>query len=233
MLSSIKSYAKDFTHLIFPHHCEGCGTDVLNDDDLLCAKCLHELPATNYFSSANNPVEKIFYGRCNIVSAAAAFYFTKNSLLQHLLIQLKYKSNKEVGYFLGRLMALQMQQSNKFNCIDALVPLPLNPKKESKRGYNQAALICEGITEILQIPILYNAVERVVFTETQTKQDRIHRWQNMENVFAIQNLASIQNKHILLVDDVVTTGATLEACANAILQNTNTKLSIATVAYTI
>ncbi|MBS1626501.1 MAG: ComF family protein [Bacteroidetes bacterium] len=229
----MQSYIKDFTHLIFPHHCEGCGTDVLNNDDLLCAKCLHELPATNYFFSSNNPVEKTFYGRCNITSAASAFYFTKNSLLQHLLIQLKYKGNKEVGYFLGKLMGLQIQQSGRFNCIDALIPLPLNPKKESKRGYNQAALLCEGIAEVLKISVVYNAVERVVFTETQTKQNRIHRWQNMENVFAIKDITSIQNKHILLVDDVITTGATLEACANSILQKSNAKVSIATAAYTI
>ncbi|MBA4196901.1 MAG: ComF family protein [Chitinophaga sp.] len=233
MLSTLQSYIKDFTHLIFPHHCEGCGTDVLNDEDLLCAKCLHELPVTNYFSSHGNPVEKIFYGRCKIESAASAFYFTKDSLLQHLLVQLKYKSNKEVGYFLGKLAGLQMQQSNRFKNIDALVPLPLNPKKESKRGYNQAAIICDGMAEVLQIPVLNNAVERVLFTETQTKQDRIHRWQNMENVFAIKDLTGMQGNHILLVDDVVTTGATLEACANAILKNKNVKVSIATVAYTI
>jgi ComF family protein len=233
MLSSIQSYLNDFSHLIFPHNCEGCGTDVLNDDELLCAKCAHQLPTTNFFASPDNPVEKIFYGRLNLVAAASAYYFTKDSLLQHLLIQLKYKNNKDVGFYLGKMMGQMLNESERFKDVDALIPLPLNPKKEQKRGYNQAAIICDGIAAIWNKPVVKSAVVRTLFTETQTQQDRIHRWQNMEGVFAVEDEKAINNKHILLVDDVVTTGATLEACGSAILKIANTKLSIATVAYTI
>jgi ComF family protein len=233
MLQAISTYTKSLIHFIFPHQCEGCGTDILNEKDLLCTKCLHQLPATNFFLLPNNPVEKIFYGRTAIEHAAAAYYFTKESLLQHLLIQLKYRNNKNAGIALGNQVGFLLNKANRFATIDVLVPLPLNPKKESKRGYNQATAICEGITTIFNKPIILNAVERILFTETQTKQDRTHRWQNMQHVFAVKNRTAIEGKHILLVDDVVTTGATLEACAAVMNELPNTKVSIATVAYTI
>ena len=233
MLQKLKSYLNDFSHLLYPHNCEGCGTDVLNDDAILCTKCLFDLPETNFTNTKNNPVEKIFYGRLNIIAATAAYYFTKNSLLQHLMIQLKYRNNKDIGFFLGKQLGYQLQESERFNDVDVLVPLPLNPKKEKKRGYNQAMIICEGIASVWQKPVLKNALIRTQFTETQTQQDRIHRWQNMQHVFAVADKNSLQDKHVLLVDDVITTGATLEACGNTIVNIPNTQLSIATLAWTI
>jgi len=233
VLQKLKSYLNDFSHLLYPHNCEGCGTDVLNDDAILCTKCLFDLPETNFTNTKNNPVEKIFYGRLNIIAATAAYYFTKNSLLQHLMIQLKYRNNKDIGFFLGKQLGYQLQESERFNDVDVLVPLPLNPKKEKKRGYNQAMIICEGIASVWQKPVLKNALIRTQFTETQTQQDRIHRWQNMQHVFAMADKNSLQGKHVLLVDDVITTGATLEACGNTIVNIPNTQLSIATLAWTI
>ena len=233
MLQKLKSYLNDFSHLLYPHNCEGCGTDVLNDDAILCTKCLFNLPETNFTNTKNNPVEKIFYGRLNIIAATAAYYFTKNSLLQHLMIQLKYRNNKDVGFFLGKQLGYQLKESERFNDVDVLVPLPLNPKKEKKRGYNQAMIICEGIASVWQKPVLKNTLIRTQFTETQTQQDRIHRWQNMQHVFAMADKNSLQGKHVLLVDDVITTGATLEACGTTIVNIPNTQLSIATLAWTI
>ena len=233
MLQKLKSYLNDFSHLLYPQNCEGCGTDVLNDDAILCIKCLFDLPETNFTNTKDNPVEKIFYGRLNIIAATAAYYFTKDSLLQHLMIQLKYRNNKDVGFFLGKQLGYQLQESERFNDVDVLVPLPLNPKKEKKRGYNQAMIICEGIASVWQKPVLKNALIRTQFTETQTQQDRIHRWQNMQHVFAVADKNSLQDKHVLLVDDVITTGATLEACGTTILNILNTQLSIATLAWTI
>ncbi len=233
MKNLISNISSSISHLLFPHNCLGCATDVLNDDDLICARCLTELPSTNFFSSTDNPIEKIFYGRMKIEHAAAGFYFTKDSLMQHLLVQLKYKSNREVGVYLGKLIGYQLMQSNRFNDVEALIPLPLNTKKEFKRGYNQSMVICEGIAKVWQKPILKDAVVRTVFTETQTHENRINRWQNMDGVFAVMNPSAIENKHILLVDDVVTTGATLEACGSMMLQTINTKLSIACVACTV
>jgi ComF family protein len=233
MISTFKSYVNNFSHLFFPHHCEGCGTDILQDDELLCTKCSLELPETNFINAENNPIEKIFYGRINITHAASAFYFTKDSVLQRLLIQLKYKKNQQAGIYLGKKIGEQLKSSERFNDIDVIIPLPLNPKKEFKRGYNQAKIICDGMVSVWNKPIINNAVVRTHFTETQTHQDRIHRWQNMQSVFNISRPKALINKHILLIDDVITTGATLEACAAAILKVPGTKLSIATVAYTI
>jgi ComF family protein len=232
MLSS-KKYLADFLHLFYPHNCEGCGSDVLYDTQFLCARCLHRLPETGFFLKPFNPVEKLFYGRSDIRHAGAAYYFTKDSLLQHLLIQLKYKSNKEAGYFLGRMMGYTFLNSNRFEDVDLLIPLPLNHKKEQMRGYNQAELICNGIQEVWKKQVLKDAVIRTRFTETQTRQNRIGRWQNMDGVFAVAQPAELQNRHILLVDDVITTGATLEACGSVIQEIQGTVLSIAAAGYTI
>ncbi len=232
MLSVSQKHLASFLHLFYPHNCEGCGSDILYESQFLCARCMQRLPATGFFLQPHNPVEKLFYGRVNISHAGAMYYFTKHSLLQHILVQLKYKNNKEAGYFLGRMMALALKESDRFSDVAALVPLPLNTKKEQIRGYNQATVICEGIRNNWQKPVLENAVSRIRFTETQTKQNRISRWQNMEGVFEVTDPDSLKNKHILLVDDVITTGATLEACGAALLKIEGVRLSIATAAYT-
>ena len=234
MVQKFVSVLKDFTHLFLPHYClAGCGNDELDADEQLCFQCIQSLPETGFFNSFDNPVEKIFFGRTKIQHAGAAYYFTKDSLLQYLIKQLKYRNNKEIGYALGRLVGLQLLDSERFSSIDALIPLPLNSKKEALRGYNQAAIICEGIASVLQKPILTKAVKRIYFTETQTKQNRLQRWQSMQHVFTVKNKELLRNKHILLVDDIVTTGATLEACASVMNEVENCVVSIATVAYTI
>ncbi len=233
MKTLLQNISNSVSHLLFPHNCLGCATDVLNQKDLLCAKCITDLPETNFAAAANNPIEKTFSGRIKVEHATTGFYFTKQSLLQHLMVQLKYKNNRDVGLYLGKLLGYQLLQSNRFNDVEALIPLPLNDKKEYKRGYNQAEIICKGIAEVFEKPIIKNAIVRKVFTQTQTHENRISRWQNMEGVFALANEKAIAGKHVLLVDDVVTTGATLESCGAEILKASNTKLSIACVAFTI
>ncbi len=233
MKKHLAYFVSDILHLFYPHHCTGCGSDIVYNEQLLCAKCIHRLPHTGFFDKAANPVEKVFYGRVHAEAAAAAFYFTKQSLVQHLLVQLKYKGNREAGYFLGRQMGYLLSASARFTGVDYIIPLPLNRKKEQLRGYNQAALISEGIADTWQKPMLSSVVERTRFTETQTQQNRISRWQNMEQVFAVTDAAKIAGKHILLVDDVVTTGATLEACAAKLLAVSGTRVSIAAAAYTL
>jgi len=229
----VKNYLEDFLHLFFPHNCIGCGTDILNNEDALCVHCLTQLPETGFLSKAGNPVEKIFYGRLPIQHAGSAFYFNKGSLLQHLIIQLKYRANQTAGMYLGKILGNLIREANRFDDIDVIVPLPLNEKKLFTRGYNQASLLAKGIAEVLQKPVIENAVERIQFTETQTHKNRITRWQTMEGAFKVVNESLLKNKHILLVDDIVTTGTTLESCSNAVLQAENTKLSICTLAYTI
>lgn len=230
MLNANKWFT-DFSHLFYPHICVGCGSDLLEEHQPVCLHCYSNLPETGFFALQNNPIEKIFYGRLNVSSAAAGYYFTKSAVLQRLIHQLKYNGNRDVGYQLGQWLGLQLKNSGRFTSVDALVPLPLFPDKEKKRGYNQATILCEGMADIIQVPVINNLVERKRFTDTQTKKGRSERWANVEGSFAINNTAEMSNKHLLLIDDVITTGATLEACGQAILQAPATQLSIATLAW--
>jgi ComF family protein len=191
------------------------------------------LPLTNFHFHANNPVEKHFWGRLPVTGATSLCHFTTGSLIQHLLHQLKYKGNKDAGYFLGRMMGKALNESGRFSNIDALVPLPLYTARQRKRGYNQSAVLCNGIAGLMQLPVITDAVIRLAATETQTRKTRIERWRNMEGKFEVIKPAAIAGKHVLLVDDVVTTGATLEACGHALLKAEGVKLSIATLAYTV
>ncbi len=231
-MQKIQSSLKDFVHLFFPHICTACATDILDTHHQLCLRCLSELPVTNFFSQPGNPVEKIFYGRTQIENGGAGYFFTKDSLLETLIYELKYKGNKDIGFYLGQLLAKFLSNS-RFNEAEVLVPLPLNAKREKKRGYNQATALCNGIASVWKKPVIDKAVVRKVYTETQTRRGRITRWENMDGVFAVADAAALANKHILLVDDVITTGASLEACGSEILKVSNTALSIATLAYTV
>jgi ComF family protein len=227
----LKEIKESLFHLAFPHVCTGCGSDLLSQQTMLCMHCITAMPDTNFHLHAANVVEKKFWGRLNLKAATAQYYFTKESLMQHLMHQLKYKGNKSLGIFLGRMMAESIINSDRFADVDALIPLPLFKSKERKRGYNQATLLCEGMAEIMQVPVIKNAVGRNQHTETQTKKNRIERWQNIDGKFELQNQEMIAGKHLLLVDDVVTTGATLEACGQVLLQSSISNLSIATLCY--
>jgi ComF family protein len=217
-------------HLLFPHICSGCGSDIISAESALCMHCLNELPETGFEKHPGNPVEKIFWGRLPLKAATAQLYFTKESLLQSLMHQFKYKGNKELGLQLGRIIGEQLRRSGRFEA-DALVPLPLFPAREKRRGYNQAVVLCEGIAERLDIPVLDKIISRPQHTETQTKKGRIERWKNIEGKFTLLRPEAAQNKHLLLVDDVVTTGATLEACGTELLKAENARLSLATLCF--
>lgn len=225
---SVKEIKDAVLHLLFPHVCSGCGNDIVSQESMLCMRCIDAMPETNFELHPNNPVEKLFWGRLQLTEATAQFYFTKESLMQHLMHQFKYKGNKELGMQLGRIMGEQIKKSGRFE-VDALIPLPLFPRKEKRRGYNQATVLCQGMAEAMKIPVLDKVVVRPQHTETQTKKGRIERWKNMEGKFVLTNPDAIRNKHLLLVDDVVTTGATLEACGIELLTAENVKLSVATL----
>jgi ComF family protein len=223
-----KEIKNSILQFVFPHVCSGCGSDLLSVESSLCLHCIDALPETNFAKHPNNPVEKIFWGRLSLLSAASSFYFTKESLVQKLMHQFKYKNNRDLGVQLGRLMGKHIIQSDRFPA-DALIPLPLFPGKEKRRGYNQALLLCEGIAESLKVPVLTDVITRPEHTETQTKKGRVERWKNMDGKFLLIKPEAINNKHLLLVDDVVTTGATLEACGNELLKADNVSLSLATL----
>lgn len=231
MIAQIKNIVNSTLHLFYPHICTGCGSDLLEADNLLCLKCIHDLPHTGFADLPNNPVEKYFWGRIPLTAAYSQFYFSKEFLVQHLIHQLKYKSDTEIGFYLGEMMGKTLLHSNRFSSIDALIPLPLYADKEHKRGYNQAAVICNGISAVMNVPVLNGAVIRQKNTETQTRKHRTERWENVKQSFNVVKEKELAGKHLLLVDDVVTTGATLEACGQVILEASGVKLSIATLAY--
>ncbi len=221
----------DALHLFYPHNCMGCGSDLLSKDNLLCIHCIDELPHTHFAKHENNFIERIFTGRIPVKAAHSEFYFSKGQLVQQLIHQLKYNGNKEIGHWLGTLMGNSLLESSRFSNIDYLVPLPLFPDKEFKRGYNQAGIICNGVAAAMQIPVLAKNIIRQRSTETQTRKHRAERWQNVDGSFAIMKPADLIGKNILLIDDVITTGASIEACGQAILQVNSTTLSIAALAH--
>ena len=228
-MPSLKTLFQSAAHLFYPHICTGCGSDLLRSDHLLCLHCIHELPHTGFETYPNNPIERIFVGRLKIVAAHAGFHFSKGELMQTLVHDFKYKGNKDIGIYLSKMMAEKMVESNRFKNIDYLIPLPLNAEKEYKRGFNQAKIICEGMGEVMNVPVLDKNVIRIHFTETQTKKHRTERWENVAESFKVFNPEQLINKHILLVDDVITTGATLEACAQKMISIEGIKISIATL----
>jgi ComF family protein len=218
-------------HLFYPHVCTGCGSDLLQEVNQLCLQCINHLPQTNFATHANNPIEKIFWGRIPIAAAHSQFYFEKESLVQHLIHQLKYKNNTAIGIYMGELMGKTLLNSNRFSNIDYLIPLPLFADKERKRGYNQAKIICDGLSTVMNVPVITGNVNRQRFTQTQTRKHRNERWENVEGSFVIKNPAALKGKNILLVDDVITTGATLEACGSLLTQTEGVQLYIATLAH--
>jgi ComF family protein len=224
----LREIKDSFLQLLFPHVCSGCGSDRLSKESVLCMRCIDAMPETNFELYAGNPVEKKFWGQLQLEQATAQYYFSRESLMQQLMHQFKYRGNKELAFQLGKMMGESLKKSNRFP-VDALIPLPLFPAKEKRRGYNQATVLCEGIAETLRVPVLKDAVIRSQHTDTQTRKGRIERWQNMQGKFVLAKPAMVENKQLLLVDDVVTTGATLEACGSVLLEAANVKLSIATL----
>lgn len=230
---NLASGIQDLVHLFFPQVCPGCGSDLPFGKHPICLRCITALPSTHFFELPGNPVEKKFYGRLHLQNAASAWYFTKHSLLQHLIHRLKYRGDQNLGLYMGRLMGEMISASHHYSGIDIIIPLPLNKRRERSRGYNQAATISRGIASSWPRPVIEDAVVRKTYTETQTHYGRLSRWKNMDGVFDVSDPEKIAGKHILLVDDVVTTGASLEACGGEILKVEGTSLSVATLAFTI
>lgn len=217
--------------LIFPRICPGCGKDISGlSAQPVCLFCLDALPHTGFACLEENPVEKIFRGRIGLRSAHSEFYYSGDSVIRTLIHRLKYKGDRETGVFLGNLLGNSLRDCGRFSEVELLIPLPLYPDKEYKRGYNQSALICEGISQVMKIPVVNNAMTRKRNTSTQTRKHRTERWTNVENSFCVTEAEKLHHKHVLLVDDVVTTGASLEACAMLLEKLPVGSLSIATVA---
>lgn len=230
-MKPLSNILEDALQLFYPHVCVGCGDDLHGKLQLICFNCMQQLPHTDFAKMPDNQIEHIFYGRAKLQSACSIFYFSKGQIIQQLIHQLKYKGNQEIGIYLGKLMGDQLLNSGRFKNIDAIIPLPMHPDKQRKRGYNQAEVLAKGISQKINVPLLNDIVVRSKTTTTQTNKQRVERWTNVDGTFIIQKQSSIMGKNILLVDDVITTGATLEACSYAILSVEKTTLSIAVLAH--
>lgn len=230
---SFKEIASSLSHIFYPHVCRGCGSDLIESHQLLCLHCIADLPLTDFASHASNPLEKTFWGRIHFDSAMSLLYFTPRSLTQQLVHQIKYKGQQKLALYLGNLMGETICRSGRFNNIDLIIPLPLYTSRQKERGYNQATLLSDGIAEIINAPVRENSMLRVHASTTQTRKSRTERWQNVNGLFMLKQDTDLAGKNILLVDDVITTGATIDACASVINKISGTKLNIATLAYAL
>ncbi|WP_244214209.1 ComF family protein [Pedobacter jejuensis] len=229
--SSFKHWGNDLIGLLFPNFCNACGIPLFQNEKIICTKCLYDLPFTDYHIHAENRVAKQLWGRLPLNAAMAMLYFRKGAKVQNLIHSLKYNSKTDVGIFLGNMLGERLKISPVYNDIDLIIPVPLHHKKLRLRGYNQSSYIAEGIAEKMDVLFDESVLIRAISTESQTKKSRYSRYENMKAVFKTNNAQSIIGKHILLVDDVITTGATLEACANALIENGASKVSIAALAF--
>jgi ComF family protein len=226
----LKTFLRDFFHLVYPAYCAGCSKPLIPQEEVVCLNCMMHLPKTNFHKEEENPVEKLFYGRVNLYSGTAGYYFHKGDTIQKLLHQLKYKNRPEIGFLLGKEMSTDWKESAGFSTVDCIIPIPLHPKKQKTRGYNQAEKIAEGIAQNFKVELNTSSLLRNVFTETQTKKTHYERWQNVSSAFVLHNPEMFQNKHVLIVDDVLTTGATMEAALQHFTSVKNIKISVAVVA---
>ncbi|WP_259068453.1 ComF family protein [Mucilaginibacter sp. X4EP1] len=226
-----RSYLSDFVSLLFPELCAACRESLLANEHLICTACIYNLPYTNFHLQADNIVARQFWGKIPLEAAYALFYFNKGGKIQNLMHQFKYKGVKQIGNLLGSLAGEQLVKNDIFSNVDFIIPVPLHKKRLQQRGYNQSACFAEGLAEKLNALAEIDNLVRSKATETQTHKSRFERFENMLEVFSVKAPGKLINKHVLLVDDVVTTGSTLEACGACLLKIPGLKLSIATIAY--
>lgn len=221
---------KDVFHLFFPNLCEACSAALYAGEEMVCLRCRSQLPKTDFALHTENIVARLFWGRVKLEKAAATYFFNKGTRIQHLLHALKYKNRPDVGVLLGRWMFEEMNRNAWLENVDVLVPVPLHPDKEKHRGYNQAAILGRGFSLASAIPLEEKVLAKVENKGSQTRLSRTERWENAKQSFCLAMDEPVQGKHVLLIDDVITTGATLEACANVLIEEANCRVSVLSVA---
>ena len=223
---------KNLLNLFFPKVCFACHLILGDGESMICTDCRHKLPVTNYHFTGDKTVEKVFYGRVDIKRATALFQFQKKGLVQQLLHNLKYRGYEQIGTSLGRWLGNELEESQAFQHIDMVIPVPLHKSKLRKRGFNQVAKFGKEIAQVLNAKYVDDVLIKTTSTSTQVFRKRLARWSEDASIFKVQNPEVIKGKHILLVDDIITTGATLERCCNTIKKECETEISIAAMAIT-
>lgn len=230
-MGALGKYLNDFGSLFFPDICQACGTTLSQKENHFCTSCLHHLPYTNFHLDADNRLAKQFWGRVNIDSAAAFLYFNKGGHVQNIMHQLKYNNQPQVGIAVGELYGRELKETAAFKKPQAIIPVPLHPHKLEKRGYNQSEQFAIGLSEVLNIPVYTDILSRNAERESQAAKNRSSRFENMQRVFtASPNAENLE--HVFLVDDTITTGATLEACVIALQEIGINKVQILGIAFT-
>lgn len=230
MNSILGTWFLSFFQLFFPRQCATCSKILQEGEEVLCLKCNMDMPRTNYHCVKDNPVERMFWGRFPLERATSYFFYRKGSDFRHILHQLKYGGRKDYGETMGRFMAAELMLTDFFREVDVIVPVPLHPRKQQKRGYNQSECIARGISAVTGIGIDTSTVVRTKHTETQTRKFTYERWENVEGIFLLRQPGHFTGKHILIIDDVLTTGATITACADAFQGVEGVRISILTLA---
>ena len=229
----------DLLNLFFPRLCLLCHAPLVEGEAHICLECLYNLPRTRFADYTDNAVAQLFIGKIPFQSATAPFYFEKGGRMQTIIHTLKYHDNKELGYYLGRLAAQELIQKEKQfftpkegTPVDILLPIPLHPHKQRKRGYNQAEWIARGISSVRNLPIDTTSVRRMKENETQTDKQLYERWENVQDIFSLADPYTLQGKHVLLVDDVITSGSTIISCVETLLKIEDIQISIVGIAVT-
>jgi ComF family protein len=225
-----KTYFNALRDLIYPPSCPGCGSALLRGESAICITCQIDLPLNPYFSQQNNEVMQVFSGRLPLQTANALLYFNKSGIAQGLIHSLKYEDNEAIGEYLGNMLGRKLKDTLPLS-VDIILPVPLHPTKQEARGYNQCHSIARGLQAQLGGDIDLNSVQRIKANPSQTRLNRAKRWDNVDGIFSLVDDGVFAGKHVLLVDDTLTTGATLESCGSTILKASNVTLSIATLAY--
>ena len=223
---------KDLFYIFYPKLCVICDENLVENENVVCTLCRHDLPLTNFNSYKNNKVTEAFYGSIAIEKGYALLYYRKEGSTLNLIHDLKYKGNEEIGVFFGNWLGEMLKENKEFNTVDYIIPVPLHPKKIRERGYNQVTKFGQRLSFYLNIPFIENELIRISSTKTQTFKSRFERFRNNDTKFQLKNTSIFNEKHILLIDDVITTGATLKACATEFQKFKNCKISILTMAYT-
>ena len=231
MLKIFDEIQKNLLNVLFPVFCNGCSNLLLKNENVICTKCIHNLPFTCHHNIKETEIDKVFYGIVPFEFAASILYFTKKGISQNLIHNLKYRNRQEIGTYLGDLYAKEILNLETIQTIDLIIPVPLHKKKFHERGYNQVTTFCKAIEKNLAIPVLDDVLVKKQHLKSVTNKSKESRLEHNKNVFSIENQHKIEGKHVLIVDDVFTTGATIEACAKEILKIKNTKISILTMAY--